>query len=298
MSHRSMDGPLLGAAMLVVSLTLPCSAVAAQTTPSSPVASRAATPARSAAAAIPGANVVEIVAMDYAFEMPAQIPAGLTTLRLTNTGKELHHVYLVKVEAGKSAADVMAWFRSGGPPPAWAKPMGGPNASAGATEFTRTLEAGDYVAFCVIPSPGGPPHVMKGMIKDIKVTPSSRAAAPEPKADITLTLSDYDFQLSRPLTAGRHIIAVKNTGPQPHEFFLARLLPGKTPMDMAVFAENPQGEPPGIPMGGITDIVPGDVVYLAVDVPPGEYALICFDPDAKDGKPHLAHGMIKQITVK
>jgi len=24
---------------------------------------------------------------------------------------------------------------------------------------------------------------------------------------------------------------------------------------------------------------------------------LCFWPDAKDGKPHLVHGMVKQITV-
>lgn len=250
-----------------------------------------------AADAAANANVVNIVASDYAFEMPASIPAGLTTMRFSNKGKELHHVYLVKVDKGRSAKDVMTWFKNGGPPPAWMRPVGGPNASAGVTEFTRTLEAGDYVAFCVIPSPGGPPHVMKGMIKDLKVTPSNAVAA-EPKADITLTLSDYDFEFSKPLTPGRHVIAVKNTGPQPHEFFFAKLVPGKTPMDMAKFAENPVGAPPGMPMGGITDIVPGDVVYLTVDVPAGEYAFICFDPDAKDGKPHLAHGMIKQISVK
>ena len=42
----------------------------------------------------------------------------------------------------------------------------------------------------------------------------------------------------------------------------------------------------------------GAVVYLPVDLPPGEYGLYCFLPDAKDGKMHLEHGMITQITVK
>lgn len=246
---------------------------------------------------IPGANVVEVVASDYAFDMPASIPAGLTTLRLTNKGKELHHVYLVKVEPGKSASDVMAWFKEGGPPPAWMKPVGGLNASATETRFTSTLEAGKYVALCLIPSPGGPPHIMKGMIKDLTVTPSTWRAA-TPSADVTLTLSDYRFEFSKPLTAGKHIVAVTNHGKQPHEFFFAKLVPGKTPMDMAMFAENPTGAPPGMPMGGITDILPGATVYLQVDVAPGEYGFMCFTPDAKDGKPHLAHGMIKQVSVR
>jgi hypothetical protein len=117
-------------------------------------------------------------------------------------------------------------------------------------------------------------------------------------ADITLTLSDYDLAFSKPLAPGKHVIAVRNMGKQPHEFFMAQLMPGKSPMDMAKFAENPVGAPPGKPMGGITDIVPGDVVYLQVDVPKGEFAFMCFTPDMKDGKPHLAHGMIKQISVK
>ena len=30
---------------------------------------------------------------------------------------------------------------------------------------------------------------------------------------------------------------------------------------------------------------------------PGSYALICFVPDAKDGKPHAMHGMLKTLTV-
>jgi hypothetical protein len=259
-------------------------------------------PAPVAFAALPGANVISVVANDYSFEMPATVPAGLTTLRFSNRGKEFHHLYLVKVEKGKKPEDILAWFKKGGPPPAWMRPVGGPNAPApmpGAeTVFTSNLTAGDYVALCVIPSPnGGPPHVMKGMIKTLTVTPTT-AKVTLPTADITLTLSDYDFTFSKPLTPGKHLIAVRNTGKQPHEYFMGKLNPGKTPMDLAKFAENPVGPPPGLPMGGITDILPGDVVYVQVDVPAGEYAFICFDPDAKDGKPHFAHGMIKQITVK
>jgi hypothetical protein len=129
-------------------------------------ATKSATPVRFAS--LPGANVITVVANDYTFDMPSSIPAGLTTMRFSNKGKELHHVYLVKVEKGKKPDDVLAFFKAGGPPPKWMKPVGGPNAPAPGDEtvFTSTLEAGDYVALCVIPSPGGPPHVMKGMIKD------------------------------------------------------------------------------------------------------------------------------------
>jgi hypothetical protein len=52
-----------------------------------------------------------------------------------------------------------------------------------------------------------------------------------------------------------------------------------------------------MPLGGISGIDVGGSQYFTADFAPGNYALICFLPDAKDGKPHFAHGMIQQITV-
>ena len=42
----------------------------------------------------------------------------------------------------------------------------------------------------------------------------------------------------------------------------------------------------------------GVVNDVVVDLTPGEYALLCFVPDAGDGKPHVAHGMVRQVTVR
>ncbi|MBA3260206.1 MAG: hypothetical protein H0T68_12175 [Gemmatimonadales bacterium] len=41
----------------------------------------------------------------------------------------------------------------------------------------------------------------------------------------------------------------------------------------------------------------GGVNWIEVDLEPGKYALICFLPDAKDGKPHFTHGMMQEIEV-
>ena len=38
--------------------------------------------------------------------------------------------------------------------------------------------------------------------------------------------------------------------------------------------------------------------YWTVDLKPGTYVLVCFIPDAKDGKPHLAHGMMKVVEIQ
>ena len=42
----------------------------------------------------------------------------------------------------------------------------------------------------------------------------------------------------------------------------------------------------------------GVVNYVTADFPPGEYALICLLPDAKDGRPHFMHGMMQHLTVR
>jgi hypothetical protein len=41
----------------------------------------------------------------------------------------------------------------------------------------------------------------------------------------------------------------------------------------------------------------GEDNLITMDLTPGEYGLICFAPDAKDGKPHFTHGMMTQFTV-
>jgi hypothetical protein len=41
----------------------------------------------------------------------------------------------------------------------------------------------------------------------------------------------------------------------------------------------------------------GRHAFINVRLEPGTYALICFIPDAKDGKPHFMHGMMKEFKV-
>ena len=41
----------------------------------------------------------------------------------------------------------------------------------------------------------------------------------------------------------------------------------------------------------------GGVASFEADLAPGHYGMICFLPDAKDGKPHHEHGMIQEFGV-
>ena len=251
-----------------------------------------------------GPNVVTITATDYAFGVPDTIPAGLTTFRLVNQGKELHHASLVRLGDGKTVPDfqagLQAAMKSHTPPPAWMGFAGGPNAvTLGDTAIaTQTLEPGSYVFVCWIPSLDGVPHVMKGMLHPLVVTAGATPAA-EPATDVTIKLTDYDFQLSQPLTAGKHVLRVENAGAQAHEIVIAALAPGKTLRDFIAWEEG--GEkgplPTGEWLGGVTALDAGGHSQFTTTFAPGSYLLLCFWPDAKDGKPHLVHGMAKQISV-
>ncbi len=244
--------------------------------------------------------VVTVKATEFAFIAPATIAAGTTTFRLTNAGKQLHHVAVIRLTQGKTPADYIAAMKRPGPPPAWAVEVGGPNAAVpgGHADATMTLEPGQYVLACFIPSPGEQaPHLMKGMVKGLVVTPASTAGA-APAADVEMRMNDYSFTLSRPLTAGRHTVRVSNLASQSHEFVLVRLAPGKSAADMAAWVESGmKGAPPGMPLGGTTQLARGRTVDVPMELAPGSYGLICFIPDAKDGKPHSAHGMTQTFMV-
>ena len=194
-----------------------------------------------------GIRTVTVTASDYSFAAPDTIPAGLTELRLLNRGTEMHHAMLIRLAAGKTMADLFAAMQPDVPLPAWAHEAGGPNTPGpgGESNAILRLVAGRYAMICVIPSSDGKAHVMKGMAKEIIVTPAtSNTSNANMRVNSTMTLSDYAFQLSQPLQVGRQTIRVKNTAGQPHEVVVVKLQPGKKTADVLAWMEKMEGPPP------------------------------------------------------
>jgi hypothetical protein len=255
---------------------------------------------RTATASAPAvkAHVVRVTGEDFKFDAPDVIPAGFTEFRFLNKGPAIHHMQLLKLSGGKTVDDLRAALANPGPPPSWMKQVGGPNAPAPGLESNATmmLEPGNYVLICFVDL-GGPPHFMKGMVRALRVGPASGPAATKPRADVTATLVDYAFNLSSPIRAGTRTIRVYNAAQQPHEVELVQLAPGASVGDFMKWIEKMEGPPPGKPLGGVSGLEHGMSGYFTADFTPGNYALICFVPDAKDGKPHFTHGMMQQIMV-
>lgn len=247
--------------------------------------------------------VIEFRAKDFAYVGPKTIKSGPTTFRLVNDGKELHHLSILKLAKGKTIEDFSASMKKPGPPPAWVTDVGGPNPAApagGVAEATISLDAGDYVMICFIPSPGErTPHAMKGMVAPLTVlsAPSGNAM---PKADVTMRLNDYTFTMSKPLTAGTHNIQVVNDAKQSHEVVFVRLKADQRIADVHKYVEIDvmKGPPTFETVGGVAALARGRTATIPVKLTPGRYGMICFVPDAKDGKGHSHHGMMKEFTVK
>jgi uncharacterized cupredoxin-like copper-binding protein len=259
----------------------------------------------------PTTHVAVIHTKDFAFDAPDSVTAGWTTFHLMNDGPSVHHIQFVRLDSGKTVQDLVpamdALDAGKGPPPAWLTLVGGPNAPNPGTESDATvnLTAGTYALICLVDIPGHVAHYDKGMVRTLKVTAASGTPAAEPTADVTVALSDYKFVPTGPLTkAGTHTVKVTNGGPQPHEVEIVRFAPGKTMKDFGEFmaaAESPQGPsgpPPGDLIGGISGGMPNSVSYFTVNLTPGKYVMVCFIGDAKDNKPHLEHGMVKEFEVK
>ena len=243
-------------------------------------------------------NVVVVKTSDYAFSAPDTVRAGLTTLRLvTNAGPEMHQVGLIRLDSAKTPADLFAAMKTPGPMPQWAVEVAGvnPPAPGQTADATINLAPGNYLLVCFVPSPDGVPHIAKGMSRPLVVTGTAVAASLP--GDVEIKLTDYAFGLSAPLTAGQHVIRVVNDGQQSHEVMVVRLAPGKTAAQVAAWVEKMDGPPPGEPLSGVAGLGVGQTASFPLNLTPGDYGLICFIPDAKDGKPHYAHGMLHQFKV-
>jgi hypothetical protein len=252
---------------------------------------------------VPAAAPKEITvhAKDYAFTgIPDTIESGVVTFKLVQDGPapEIHHIDIMRFKDGHTMAQYADSMKAG-KSPTWAESVGGPNVTSMPgveTQATVQLEPGAYTAICFVPGPDGVPHAMKGMVKDFYVKPSTTAAAAMPAADVTIRLADYNFNMPT-LTAGHHVIRVENDAAQDHEIVIVKLDAGKTPDDVLKFVETMKGPPPGAFVGGVSGVSHGLVDVFPVDLAPGDYAFMCFVPDAKDGKPHAVHGMKQLVHV-
>lgn len=243
---------------------------------------------------------VMIRTLDFAFDAPAQIEAGITSFTMRNDGQEPHHAQLARLQDGKTIDDLVAALQSGNEGAIFAllEFTGGPGVAAPGTQVaavTMDLRVGAYVWMCFIASPDGAPHFAKGMLKPMQVVAATGQAPVAPTTDGTVVLQDFRFEMPATVNAGMQTWKISNAGPQPHEIALVRLNPGKTLAD--ALAPGGSGPPPYTSLGGMQALSAGNSGWVTLDLQPATYVAICFIPDPASSKTHAELGMVAQFTV-
>ena len=214
----------------------------------------------------------------HRFRGPEILPAGWTTLRLSNESQDPHHMQLIQLPEGMTLEDLFAAFQGPGPPPAGLKFSGGVGSlfSGGSGLATVNLAPGNYVMACFIPDDNGVPHAAGGMVKPFTVTAATGPTVAEPQAVATVELSESGFSLSGSIPAGVQTVRVTNSGQAPHEAIVARLAPGVSGSDFLASLLG-GGPPPGRLLGGLQSIDGGGTGYFTAVFEPGNHVFIEFE---------------------
>jgi len=288
-----------GAAALAPGLSITTRAVRAQATPST-----------DPLAAYPP---IEIVATDFKFELPAEIPAGWTRFYLRNWGAEDHHAQLLRLHDGVTFEQLTTAFQEQGEGAlALVDLAGGPGTvkPAGTSEAVVMLEPGAYAVGCFITGPTGHLHIAQGMLTPLTVT-AATAATTAPTPDVAVELRDFAYAMPATLPAGHVIVEATNLGPEPHEFAVLHLADDATHqsvVEMLTGGLALAGEHGATPMaggapfemyGGLQGIAAGMTGYAVLHLVPGHYLAVCFIPSVVNaGHPHAMLGMINQFNVE
>lgn len=103
---------------------------------------------------------------------------------------------------------------------------------------------------------------------------SSGKALPAGPPVITVTMTEFDYKIDRPVPAGRVIFRMVNAGQQAHEPNLFPLSDDIPPIKQQVTGDR---RIVATPSGGVKSRKPGTVGSFATDLEPGQrYAFVCF----------------------
>jgi len=122
----------------------------------------------------PPAAVGTVVNRGFRFVLPANFGQP-GVYRFTNIDPVAHDGVIYPLRKGKTAADLVRWFRAGGngrPPVIFERPLGGPGVTGArwTSWFTLPkLAPGRYVLGCFLPDDHGMPHAAMGMVAGFEV---------------------------------------------------------------------------------------------------------------------------------
>ncbi len=174
------------------------------------------------------------------FAGPESTPSGWTRIVLRNQGQADHHMGLVRLNGGKTVADLKAFIEEEPKArfPDWAIPSGGPgDVAPGATmSVTQDLAEGSYALISYVPDDDDIARPSVEKLRPLQVTAGGPPGT-EPTHDVVLDIVDYDFRIRNTgnrfdnfgmsVNSGSRIIKVTNLGEHSHEARIVEIVDGK-----------------------------------------------------------------------
>jgi hypothetical protein len=120
---------------------------------------------------------VTIVATDYAYQVPAVLPSGMTAFRFVNRGTHPHEVQLFRFLPSVSAKAAQAYLAAGNVPDSAADPSGSviiafPGVTAHEEVLIPLVRGERYALMCEFrDAPAKPKHTTLGMVALLEVRP-------------------------------------------------------------------------------------------------------------------------------
>jgi hypothetical protein len=241
--------------------------------------------------AIPG-RLIDIKVGEYFILAPDTSPAGLVTLRLSQTGDAVkpwpadtaklredltyhfHMVWLVRLDSAKTFSDLYKAESERRPTP-WATIIGGPGFAdaPGSSNVSVVLTPGNYALVCYVGSARedrGRYHLLKGMIRPLTVTPSSSSVSlPEPA--LTITLRGDSIIMADTLRAGTRQYLIRNEGERPADFHVSVVKAGYTVEQARSWRPRMMTEPPRKAVGGVVYVTPTRPLITTLLLEPGDH---------------------------
>jgi len=253
-----------------------------------------------------GTHDLVIVGLDYAFQTPARVPAGPTTIHFVNKGKVAHELNIVLLKRGVTMQQFAAASNAGQPlAPLLEATVGVVFAEPGTRATARIavdlLPKREYALRCIFKdSASAPRHFTLGMYGSILVDSASTRPSSPMRAD-TIVGMDYAFRAPARLAPGRHRLAFVNAGKQRHELSVALLKRGVSVQQLMRDDAAGKSVDDSIEAGLGVLHTPGEsspMGLLEVDLLPGrEYLILCNFSDTPSSPMHFKLGMFGGITV-
>lgn len=274
-------------------------------------------------------NVINVIAEDYSFDAPDEIPSGWSNIRFNNKGQEPHLLLFSRLPDGKTVDNYLSeagvpfnqtWYQLrdgeikpqqvgetlGREMPAWffdVEFLGGVGLVMpdGVAEATINLPPGNYALECYAKTEDGEIHFMEGMARPLKVT-EKKSGIQTPKEDVLITITSNQMNIEGDFTSGKHTVKVLVEEKPPAQAFgqnvhVVHLEPEANIKDVVQWFNwyTPTGMSSPSPdqatfIGGIHFLPVNRPGFFKVDLQPGRYLFV--------SGPAARLGVLKEIIIE